>query len=524
MHRDIHGLRTNYTRVESFSPGAVRRLVAPEAKGAEWAIVVNHGMGQQLHFETLEQIAVALRDAELRARGAAQEIKPQVVHLRDAQGQTTELLRAEIEVTDRNGQSRTVHVYESYWAPLTEGAVTLRDTTRFLLEGFGRGCWFLVRHFGFNRWVFGRMREFPIRRWLTALKVIFALLLVFAPVVLANFLTVAQVISLVFRAEAGRVVLRAFTADVARFEIFLGVFMVGAWLLPKIYRRPFLAGRAGFWGLVRSSLKGLAILVSLGALAGVFWVECRFSHHAWLMFVRHIPWEPWPYGPQMLALVWIAALAAGLVARWFLIEFMGDVAVYVSGYKLSTWDEVRNKIKRTVYDVVGAVYRARVAGEPQGAFLYEKVMVVGHSLGSVISYDTLDQLVLEDELATAEGRMQTFANVAQRTRLLLTFGSPLDKIAFLFRTKGNTDELREAAAAAWQPLIREYGFRPAEWVNIYSWADIFSGELHFYDDPAGTGGRQRVRNESDPEAWVPLAAHTEYWRNELLGNTLYTRL
>jgi len=65
MHREIYGLHANSTRVESFSPGAVRRLAAPEAEGAERAIVVNNGMGQQLHFETLGQIAVALRDAEL---------------------------------------------------------------------------------------------------------------------------------------------------------------------------------------------------------------------------------------------------------------------------------------------------------------------------------------------------------------------------------------------------------------------------------------------------------------------------
>jgi len=60
------------------------------------------------------------------------------------------------------------------------------------------------------------------------------------------------------------------------------------------------------------------------------------------------------------------------------------------------------------------------------------------------------------------------------------FGSPVDKIAYLFRIKKNTDELRAAAFSAWQPLIRSYATRPDRWVNIYSWVDLFSGPLHFY--------------------------------------------
>ncbi|MGA2214415.1 MAG: hypothetical protein ABSH31_14160, partial [Bryobacteraceae bacterium] len=49
-------------------------------------------------------------------------------------------------------------------------------------------------------------------------------------------------------------------------------------------------------------------------------------------------------------------------------------------------------------------------------------------------------------------------NVVGRTRALITFGSPLDKTAFLFRTQSNhpRDEMREELAASVQPLILSY--------------------------------------------------------------------
>jgi len=514
MRRDIHSFLKDYTRVQSLPPGEKTALAAPVPAAADWAIVVTHGMGQQVHFETLEQIAVSLRSAELRARGAANDIVPRVVRLRDGNGKETELVRAEMNVTASDGQERTVHVYESYWAPLTEGQATLRDVTAFMLESFLRGLWFLVGYRKFDRWEFGGMKRFAIHFLLSLGKLLAAILIFLAPLALANLLTAGQVVSFLFHRGAGQeVVLQCLTNDMRWVEIFMGVFGVGALIFPKLYRAKFLAGRAGFWRAVRSGLKVLAILISLGGLLGAFCAELGCFHHI-----------GGPVTGAARIVVWAAALAEGLIGRWFLVEYMGDVAIYVTSFKVSRWDEVRDKIKKTVAEVVGGVYGARSGLDGKGDFLYSKVMVVGHSLGTVISYDVLNWLVLQDELAAMEGRPKDVVGVSARTKLMLTFGSPLDKVAFLFRTKGNTDELREAAAAAWQPLIREYGFRPAEWVNIWSWFDIVSANLRFYDDPSAAGAGKRVVNKRDPEAFVPLVAHTEYWNDDLLGDTMYGAL
>ena len=42
------------------------------------------------------------------------------------------LQRLELKLTGKSGAEREVHVYEAYWAPLTEGHVKLRDVAAFL--------------------------------------------------------------------------------------------------------------------------------------------------------------------------------------------------------------------------------------------------------------------------------------------------------------------------------------------------------------------------------------------------------
>jgi hypothetical protein len=119
--------------------------------------------------------------------------------------------------------------------------------------------------------------------------------------------------------------------------------------------------------------------------------------------------------------------------------------------------------------------------------------------------------------------------VVDRTRRLITFGSPLEKTAFLFRTQlGREQALRESIAALKQPLILDYGrFRPQTftWVNIYSRADVVSGPLTYYDTPASTASatpnRNPVQNVVDHWAVIPFIAHVQYWRNSTLRQQLW---
>jgi hypothetical protein len=148
---------------------------------------------------------------------------------------------------------------------------------------------------------------------------------------------------------------------------------------------------------------------------------------------------------------------------------------------------------------------------------YDDIILVGHSLGSVVIYDALNRMLIDQALGGAQA-----PEVASRTRLLLTFGSPLDKTAFIFGIQGAGTEAREALAASVQPLLERESLRP-RWVNIYSHWDIISGALDYYDR-ADRSNRNPVENIKDPNASTLLAAHVEYWRNPLLFKTILEAL
>ena len=103
---------------------------------------------------------------------------------------------------------------------------------------------------------------------------------------------------------------------------------------------------------------------------------------------------------------------------------------------------------------------------------------------------------------------------------MLTFGSPLDKTAFIFAIQHRrTTQAREALAASSQPMLQDYDARPGRWVNIYSPWDIISGALEYYDLPGATDPR-RVTNQRDGHATTLLMAHVEYWENPMLPQVL----
>ena len=245
--------------------------------------------------------------------------------------------------------------------------------------------------------------------------------------------------------------------------------------------------------------------------------------------------------------VWPFLVIVSSQVRNLLVQYVGDVTAYVASNKVDCFDELRTKIKALAKESLTAVYSAK-SGNSE-AFEYDRVCVVGHSLGSVIAYDTLNRLIADDRLAAlvtpgngkveaAEKADSAFpeafpegpSHLVTRTRLLLTFGSPLDKTAFFFSVMGkNTRHIREQLAAVVQPLIEDRKIREKiEWVNVFSPNDIISGSLKFYEfpDPPPDGERQvtRVVNVEDKDALVPLIAHVEYWTNPTVWGELLPRL
>ncbi len=554
------------------------------------AIWIVHGMGQQIPFETVDSLA----------QGVLSVAKPPGIkpRLRTVQLGNQTVQRVELDVdgvgTDANGNPQKryeLHLYESHWAPETEGVAKLRDVIGFLLDGGSRGI--LNFFHAFRRAMFGTMQPFkiPLRSPLSigiTLLVLFALMFINAVILLAAAshtkspaFTTLQLDAVwpQLTALAGCMTAIAFTFGTVLFLadeskptsvpqlmrvaistlvwlaltdtvcVIVGTAAVMAGTIHGIFVPSWFTGmhRAQLQAIVslvsiacailiamtmarraylRSSeqranadglllfLFALALALHIATLGVLLWLLAgdRFSVEATSVpsFIYNSGW------------VWPLLIILAQQVRELLVQYVGDVAIYITPNKLDRFDEVRNEIKQTALNVASAVYLACQSNKKD--FLYDQIAVVGHSLGTVIAYDTLNRLMLDDWLS------QNHLGIANRTNCFLTFGSPLDKTAFLFTIQGtNSMHIRERLAATVQPIIQSYPkFRKFRWINVYSRNDIISGKLTFYDLPGMQAPQElppeAVHNVVDKDASIPLLAHVEYWKNQTTWNELMQQI
>ncbi|HEV2846018.1 MAG TPA: hypothetical protein VG477_14285, partial [Thermoanaerobaculia bacterium] len=158
----------------SFEP---RREIPEKPRPPRIAVLALHGMGQQIPFETVDQVQ---RNFCAAASRQGVDLPKPSVRVAKVGGEV--LRRAEIPMRE-GADAPEVHFYEAYWAPLTEGRVTLRDVISFLRTGGSNG----LRHsLSLSRsWRFMFDRRFPFPRSLSnSLNLALALLAVSSLVVL----------------------------------------------------------------------------------------------------------------------------------------------------------------------------------------------------------------------------------------------------------------------------------------------------------------------------------------------------
>lgn len=215
------------------------------------------------------------------------------------------------------------------------------------------------------------------------------------------------------------------------------------------------------------------------------------------------------YGAVILALLAepglalaVAALAALLVGRALLLSHVADIALYVTSDRAS----VRARTRRAILDEGEELLRGLLdAG-------YDGVYVAGHSLGSVVALDLLDRLAR----SAAAGATTDLT----RLRGLLTFGSPLDKVAYFFRQRPAEGEsvraqlLNRLHGVRRRADMRDHGpyelgpheesFEHVDWLQVHAPGDLLSDRLIHY----------RVDRRLVLRRYNPLTAHNVYWRDD----------
>lgn len=498
------------------------------------AVLICHGMGQQVQFETLDTVVREVRETALRCETLVPKNQTVGVSLHADEGRFIARAELNLKLKGQNDSRREVHFYEAYWAPLTEGRVTLRETLTFLVDAGRRGLSFAFEDGVFDRWMFGGREEFeiPARRVLQLGLGLWIILLIIAAILATGMLPLMKLLDF-FRVGHTDPQIAVTAAVAFSIGIFLVVFgliaVLVAWVLgrgadvqrPKaVIDAPIGVLAPPKWQRAGMALLLIGFIVASGALTA--WMGIRL-YRSWIL-PAVTDSGAHPIGVVMVYLLFgVEAVMFRRFVKNFLVEFAGDVAAYVSPYKVSTFEEIRHAIQDRGRRVARFIYSATDSGAP----LYDEVFVVGHSLGSVLAYDTLNDAINRDTHENGWGPDAPPGGyrVVDRTKLLLTFGSPLDKTAFVFRTQKTEREIdvREALAGAQQPLILSYEMRRAHWINLWSPSDWISGPIGYYDAPQPLPG-QGVCNIENPGSKLPPTAHTEYWSGPLVRGVLHTAL
>lgn len=218
---------------------------------------------------------------------------------------------------------------------------------------------------------------------------------------------------------------------------------------------------------------------------------------------------------------------------------VGDIVVYNSLDAKSKFYEVR----KTILD--GAVSALRYLLEPtgdgdHGSQKYGRVLVAGHSLGSQIAFDAINRITHHVNQGNVHGYKpdgtvwgRPDQKISDILSGLVTFGSPLDKIAFFL-----WEEVDDKQALKKQMLKNFHSFKQQDngkkpdgvpelqspfnrlfdsirWYNFHDDHDYVSGELDFYIN---------VRNINChfQAGWTDFT-HSRYWRHGPMFEQIISR-
>jgi hypothetical protein len=168
---------------------------------------------------------------------------------------------------------------------------------------------------------------------------------------------------------------------------------------------------------------------------------------------------------------------ARYIADFVVEDVLGDVQIYTTHDCNAEYYSIRSTIEKTVTDALLGPLMAVDITKPQAGGrnipLYDRIHVVGHSLGATIGLDVLIRL----RQLVKEGALDL--NAWGRLRSLTTFGAALEKTRFLFNVRHPTVS---AAQDQWANDI--YGQYFSDFVGVLSARDNKSGiywSNHFYD-------------------------------------------
>jgi hypothetical protein len=156
----------------------------------------------------------------------------------------------------------------------------------------------------------------------------------------------------------------------------------------------------------------------------------------------------------------------------------------------------------------------------------ERVVVVAHSLGTAIAYETLLNLGRRARAEQSGDESEAITPLLPKLSHFITFGSPIDRISYFFnlhfsryhRFNKVSDEL---AGTTWDTPFRLQKVRALRWINVRDAADPVASRLFAPRSPFPNRDdivEVEVANSHMPN---PVGAHTGYFDSTLSAKVLF---
>jgi hypothetical protein len=472
------------------------------------AVIIVHGIGPLDRYQIQDQFAAELRDAlntetddERRQRFGgeppprqgqwhADAIWPPVQRNEQLEGVRPTAVRVHC---DNRGvdvlQEPSVDVFEAYWSPADKGQTNAFSVLMWLLRS-----------------IFSPVANTRIAA--PGIKTTYDISFVFITALLVPALAVLSIVS-AYRAYLG------FETGAVRPLVALLVGLAGGYLvaqgLSRLVPLLFVTSKG------RSTRRPL-LLVALG-LAIVALTAWRAGGEYFDMFGR-LGW--------LLVTATSARLLLSLMID-FLDNRVGDIQIYSTHNENQRFFGLREKILQIVGDTALSVLRTKdgLLAKP----LYDRVYVVGHSLGSSILMDVvieLHRLLMEGGLDESSwNRLRCFVSYGsalEKTHYLLGCARPsapqqvgefkADLYARLF--SADLSALKPASAATRPPMF---------WTNYWYFSDVVANAIASYghardvNQPPADGVHYTCLNARLPSPAGVLWSHNSYLSDRSLWHS-----
>jgi len=485
---------------------------APALRYGRTGILVIHGIGEQNPYQTIDHFARGLFRYLVNVCGRKARLDPREIAHQDWTEVAMRIKVAPSEFDD--GADLDIHEY--YWAPYTEDKINLRQTLAWLLRTDLTPLRYLSNNLQEMAAMPAEKRQaeyeskLPVNEQKTAARFLFLfwreirrILFVFVPaalVIIGLMYWLGHLPQLATTLQP-LLTLTQGSPPGARLVVFLG-YVLAAFLTVFVLQSLVTWLRGGSFQKKAEAVWLLSAPVLIPSFLGASWLAQRQCH---------IDMTPvWKALGRPDFLKCLAVLAAAALARYFLVKFI--VAVYTTADAKSKNYAARTEILK---GSTAAVINLLANQE------YDNVILVGHSLGSVIAYDTINEIISAMHAKSNQGEpreVELHEPALQKLTGLVTFGSPLDKIYYFFREHVRHDEAIRAQILSMLHSFRkvrsyrdygEFTFHyslpcpPLTWLNAWSPLDPVSAKLSFYNVDVQKGFWY----------WIPILAHLSYWRD-----------